>query len=182
MLYILLANGFEEIEALATVDIIRRAGIDIKTVGVGGEKIVGSHNIQIKTDILIDNVKLTQEIDGVILPGGIPGTPNLEANKMAMELLQFVCDKKKLIAAICAAPSVLGHKGMLKGLSATCYPGFEKELVGANIISDSCVTDGNVITAKGAGVSFEFAFSIVNYILKEDLTSKRLGEAMQCLH
>lgn len=181
MLYILLANGFEEIEALATVDIIRRANVDIKTVGVSGEYITGSHNITVKTDVCIEDVCLSNDIDGVILPGGIPGTPNLEANDKAMELLQFVFDNNKLVAAICAAPSVLGHKGMLDGVSATCYPGFQEELKGAKLSSDFCVTDKNVITSKGAGASFEFGFAIVNYILKEKSTSKKLGEAMQCL-
>lgn len=181
MLYILLANGFEEIEALATVDIIRRANIDIKTVGVGSDYITGSHNITVKTDINIEDVALDDNIDGVILPGGIPGTPNLEASDLAMKLLNFAYKKEKLVASICAAPSIFGHKGILKGVKATCYPGFEKELKDAVVSEDYCVTDENVITAKGAGASFEFAFAIVNYILKETNSSKKLGEAMQCL-
>lgn len=181
MLYILLANGFEEIEALATVDIIRRANINIKLVGVGSDYITGSHNITVKTDINIEKIELNSDIDGIILPGGIPGTPNLEASSKAMELLEFAYKNDKLVASICAAPSVLGHKGMLKGVNATCYPGFEKELDGTNISNDYCITDKNIITAKGAGASFEFAFAIVNYILKECDTSKKLGEAMQCL-
>lgn len=181
MLYILLANGFEEIEALATVDIIRRANIEIKTVGVCGEFITGSHNITVKTDLSIEDVCLTGDIEGVILPGGIPGTPNLETNDEAMKLLDFAYNNGKLIASICAAPSIFGHKGMLKGVNATCYPGFEKELDGAEISGEYCVTDGNIITAKGAGASFEFAFAIVNYILNENSTSKKLGDAMQCL-
>ena len=181
MLYILLANGFEEIEALATVDIIRRANIDIKTVGVGADSITGSHNITVKTDINISDVALSDDIDGVILPGGIPGTPNLEANEKAMSLLRFAYNNGKFIASICAAPSIFGHLGLLSGVKATCYPGFEKELDGAIVLSEPCVTDKNIITAKGAGASFEFAFAIVNYILKEDNTSKKLGEAMQCL-
>ena len=181
MLYILLANGFEEIEALATVDIIRRANIEIKTVGVGSEFITGSHNITVKTDLSIEDVCLTENIEGIILPGGIPGTPNLEANNKAMELLMFAYNNSKLVASICAAPSIFGHKNMLQGVSATCYPGFEKELYGAKLSNDFCVTDKNIITAKGAGASFEFGFAIVDYILKEKETSKKLGEAMQCL-
>lgn len=181
MLYILLANGFEEIEALATVDIIRRANIDIKLVGVGSDYITGSHNITVKTDINIEDVALDDDVEGVILPGGIPGTPNLEANDKAMNLLEFAYKNGKLVASICAAPSIFGHKGMLKGVSATCYPGFEKELDGAKVSSEYCVTDKNIITAKGAGASFEFGFAIVDYILNENNTSKKLGEAMQCL-
>lgn len=180
MLYILLANGFEEIEALATVDIIRRANIDIKIVGVGSDYITGSHNITVKTDINIEDVTF-DDVEGVILPGGIPGTPNLESSDKAMKLLEFAYKNGKLVASICAAPSIFGHKGMLKGISATCYPGFENELKGAKISNDFCVTDKNIITAKGAGASFEFAFAIINYMLKESNTSKKLGEAMQCL-
>ena len=181
MLYILLANGFEEIEALATVDIIRRANIDIRTVGIGANCIKGSHNISINTDVNINDIELTDDIDGVILPGGIPGTPNLEANEKAMALLKFAYDSGKLVASICAAPSIFGHLGFLDGVNATCYPGFEKDLRGAKVSSKACVTDNNIITAKGAGVSFQFAFAIVDYILKENNTSKKLGETMQCL-
>lgn len=181
MLYLFLANGFEEIEALATVDIIRRADIEINTVGVGGEYITGSHNITVKADKSLSELQWSDDIDGVILPGGIPGTPNLEACEKVVEFLLKAYNNNKLVAAICAAPSVLGHKGILENKSATCYPGFEKELVGANVVNAPCVTDSNVITGKGAGTALEFAFAIVDYITGDGKISKKLKDSMQCI-
>ncbi len=182
MLYIFLADGFEEIEALATVDIIRRANIEIYTVGVSGEYITGSHNITVKADKTLSEVNWSEEIEGVILPGGIPGTPNLEASEKVMDLLLKAYNNNKLVAAICAAPSVLGHKCILKNKSAICYPGFEDELLGAKIKDAPCVIDGNVITSKGAGTAFDFAFAIVDYISGNNKTSKNLKDSMQCIH
>lgn len=182
MLYIFLANGFEEIEALATVDIIRRANIEINTVGVGGEYITGAHNITVKADKTLSEVQWSDEIDGIILPGGIPGTPNLEASEKVIELLLKAYNNNKLVAAICAAPSILGHVGILQNKAATCYPGFESELNGAKTTNAPCVNEGNVITGKGAGTAFDFAFAIVDYILKDNKISKKLKDSMQCTH
>ena len=124
MVYMFLADGFEEVEAMAPLDLLRRGGIEVKTVGVTGEYVTGSHNITIKADILPEAVEY-EKLDCVILPGGLPGTTNLEKDDRVQAAIDFANEKKKLICAICAAPSILGNKGLLKGEKATCYPGFE---------------------------------------------------------
>lgn len=173
--YILLAEGFEEIEALTQTDVLRRAGIDVKNVGVTGEYVTGSHGITVKADILItDAAKCVPE--GIILPGGIPGTPNIAANKDAVELIKKVAQKGGLVAAICAAPSVLGEMGLLKGRKAICYPGFEDKLTGATVTCEKVVVDGNFITSRGAGTAMDMALAIVTYITGEP--SDKLSKAM----
>ena len=175
MYYILLAEGFEEIEALTQTDVLRRAGIEVKNVGVTGEFVTGSHGITVKADISIsDAAKSVPE--GIILPGGIPGTPNIAANKDAVELIKKVAQKGGLVAAICAAPSVLGEMGLLKGRKAICYPGFEDKLHGAIITLEKVVVDGNFITSRGAGTAMDMALAIVSYITKE--SSEKLSKAM----
>lgn len=160
MIYIFLAEGFEECEALAPIDILRRANIDIKTVGIGSKTVKGSHNIPIVCDL--EETELTfQNLDGIILPGGMPGTLNLEKNETVQKFIDIANEKKLIIGAICAAPSILGHKGILKCKNATCFTGFEKDLYGANIINSPAVKDGNIITAYGAGAAFEFGFLIL---------------------
>lgn len=164
MFYLFLADGFEEIEALATVDILRRGGVDILTVGTSGDEIEGAHGIRIKADISIDLVE-PDKMEGMILPGGIPGTPNLEKNDKVQALLDFSMQNGLWICAICAAPSILGKKGFLNGKKATCYPGFEETLTGAKIGEGVCV-DGNIITGQGAGKSLDFAFAILDALGK----------------
>ena len=160
MIYIFLAEGFEECEALAPIDILRRANIDIKTVGIGSKTVKGSHNIPIVCDL--EETELTfQNLDGIILPGGMPGTLNLKKNETVQKFIDIANEKELIIGAICAAPSILGHKGILKGKNATCFTGFEKDLYGANIINSPAVKDGNIITAYGAGAAFEFGFLIL---------------------
>ena len=130
MFYVFLAEGFEETEALAPVDVMRRAKLDVKTVGVTGECVTSSHGVPVKADITIDNIDLDDD-QGVVLPGGMPGTLNLEANEKVLEAVKYSCENGKIVAAICAAPSILGHLGILDGKKATCFPGFENELTGA---------------------------------------------------
>ena len=125
MFYVFLAEGFEETEALAPVDVMRRAKLDVKTVGVTGECVTSSHGVPVKADITIDNIDL-DDVQGVVLPGGMPGTLNLEANEKVIEAVKYSCENGKIVAAICAAPSILGHLGILDGKKATCFPGFEK--------------------------------------------------------
>ncbi len=175
MVYIFLADGFEEIEALATVDIIRRAGIKCATVGIGGDVIRGAHDIYVGADT--QNIEYG-DLDAVILPGGMPGTLNLEASSEVINAVKYAWDNKKLIAAICAAPSILGHLGMLKGKRATCYDGFEKDLLGAKISAQKVCTDCNIITACGAGVATEFALEIVAY-LKDRQTAQNIDKAIK---
>lgn len=153
---LLLANGFEEIEALTPLDVLRRAGVSVDTIGIGAKTVVGAHNIPVVADIT-DAEANANDYDGVIFPGGMPGSTNLDAAEFTDKIIAAVTNKGGRLAAICAAPLVLGRRGLLKGKKATCYPGFENELTGAEISSLAVVTDGNITTAKGMGVALEFA-------------------------
>ena len=174
MVYIFLAEGFEETEALAPLDILRRAGIETKTVGVTGEFVSGSHNITVKADILPESVN-HEEIDAVILPGGLPGTTNLEKNSYVQAAVDYAYDNKKLICAICAAPSILGHKGILDGKEATCYPGFEDSFEGGRYLKQPVVKSDNFITAQAMGAAYDFGFEIVS-ALKDKETAEKIKE------
>ena len=178
MVYVFLADGFEEIEALAVVDVLRRAQIETKTVGVGGDVIVGAHKIPVVCDILDKDADLSKA-DAIVLPGGMPGTLNLEKSAIVSDAVSYMYDRKKLICAICAAPSILGHKGMLKGRKAICFPGFESELEGA-ILSDKFVEeDENIITAKGMGSAVKFGVAIgARFVGYEKMHS--IEESLQC--
>ena len=161
MIYLFLAEGFEEIEALTPVDYLRRAGIEITTVGVGAKQVCGAHSIPVIADIATDELSDMADFAGVILPGGMPGTVNLEKDAKVMHFVHRAFDENKLLCAICAAPSVLGHAQMLVGKKATCFPGFEEDLIGAQNTGAPVETDGNIITARGAGVAADFAFAII---------------------
>lgn len=161
MIYVFLADGFEECEALAPVDILRRGGYEVKTVGVGGRTVIGSHKIPVVCDITEDEAK-TDGLEAIILPGGMPGTLNLEKSERVQGFIDYAAEKGLVIGAICAAPSVLGHKGLLKGKKATCFPGFEKELLGAEFLDEPVVTDGKITTACGAGAAFDFGFRLLS--------------------
>ena len=124
MFYVFLADGFEETEALATLDVMRRAKLDVLTVGVTGEMVTSSHKVTVKADILPDKINL-DNIEGVVLPGGVPGTPNLEKADCVIEAVKYCYENDKYIAAICAAPSILGHLGILNNKKATCFPEYE---------------------------------------------------------
>lgn len=160
MLFLLLAEGFEEVEAIATLDVLRRAGVEVMTAGVTGKTVTGSHGIAVEADITVGDIVPGPALDGVILPGGMPGTKNLEASDDVKDLLRFCADHDRLLAAICAAPSVLGHEGLLTGKKATCFPGWEPELTGAVCTGDPVTEDGNIITGKGAGAAHLFGAAI----------------------
>ncbi len=179
MVYCFLADGFEELEAIAPIDILRRADIEVITVGVTGEVINGRHGIKVTADCPIDDIVLSDELEGIILPGGLPGATNLEESSKVQKAIDFAAKNGKLVCAICAAPQILGHKGLLKGREAIAYPGFEKELEGAHISNSYVVTDGNFITAKGAGVATEFGLEIVS-ALKGKVVSGEIKAAIQC--
>lgn len=164
MVYMFFADGFEEVEAITPLDYLRRAGVEVLTVGVTGKTVTGAHNIQLVCDITADELSLTDDIDGIILPGGMPGTLNLEKSETVQSAIDFCAEKNKLICAICAAPSILGHKNLLVNKKAVCFPGFEKDLNGAVLTDSFAVTDSNIITAKGAGSASEFAFEIIAYL------------------
>ena len=170
MIYVFLAEGFEECEALAPVDILRRADFKVLTVGVGSKTVCGSHGIPVVCDIT-DNDAVFEGLEAVILPGGMPGTLNLENNDVVQSFIDYAAKKELLIGAICAAPSILGHKGLLKGKTATCFSGFEKDLEGALISPEKAVRDGNFVTAFGAGAALDFGF-----LLLEALTDSETAE------
>ena len=163
---VLLANGFEEVEAVTPIDFLRRAGIQVVTAGVGGEKITGAHDVKMLADV--DVKKAGADYDAVVIPGGMPGASNIAASKEADAIIRNFFEKGKLVAAICASPAVvLAPKGILKGKNATCYPGFEKDLTaaGASFLESRVVRDGNLITSRGPGTAAEFAFEIIGYLL-----------------
>lgn len=178
MVYVFLAKGFEELEALAPVDILRRAGVEVKTVGVTGKRVSGSHGISVNCDITIKEAVL-QDFDGIILPGGLPGTTNLEADETVNKFIDFAVENNKIIGAICAAPMILGHKGLLRGKNAVCYTGFEKELDGARILDRPAVRDGNIVTGWGAGGSLDFALAYLEAISDSEELSKKIARSMR---
>lgn len=159
-----LATGFEETEALGTVDVLRRAQIPVNTVSIANEKTVtGAHGIPVIADQLFNETDFN-EIDMIVLPGGMPGSTNLNKDDKVKELLQQFNNSGKQVAAICAAPMVLGGSGLLQGKKATCYPGFETKLIGAQATGKNVVVDGNITTGGGPGLVFEFALSLVEQL------------------
>lgn len=160
MFYIFLADGFEELEATAPIDILKRGGVEVLTVGVYSHEVCGSHGIKYFTDITIDEVDLTK-LDGIILPGGIPGTPNLDKSVKLHNILDFAFKNEKLMCAICAAPSIFGKAGYLNGKKATCYPGFENTFGTGIYTGAKAEKDKNIITGAGAGTAYDFAFEIL---------------------
>lgn len=157
---VFLADGFEEIEALTVVDICRRAGIEVIMTSVGDSKEVeGSHGIRIQADELFEEVDF-DSLDMLVLPGGMPGTRNLEAHKGLMERVDSFYKEGKYIAAICAAPSILGHRGIVKGRRACCYPGFEEQMEGAQVVYEPTAVSGHVITGRGMGCAIPFALAV----------------------
>lgn len=178
MIYVFLAPGFEEIEALAVVDVLRRAELEVLTVGVGEDFVVGSHQIPVAADIYERDLVLDDKTDAIVLPGGMPGTLNLEKSAVVQKAIDWAVKNNKIVCAICAAPSILGHKGLLDGKKATCFPGFEEELFGANVSKDFVVKDGNFITAKGMGSAIEFGLQIAE-ILTNPLEVKKIRASLQ---
>lgn len=177
MIYLFLANGFEEVEALAPLDILRRAGEEVRTVGIGDRTITGAHGVPVICDLCDSDVSAAPK--AVILPGGMPGTTHLDESPVVRKTVCDVFASGGLVCAICAAPSVLGHLGVLRGKKATCFPGFEQELTDAFVQQDSVVTDGNVITARGAGVALDFGFAIVTALCGKE-KADALRASMQC--
>lgn len=154
-------TGYEEIEALTVVDLLRRAGVETIMVSVMGERNVeGSHGIKVEMDELLEEVDFSR-IDVIVLPGGMPGTKNLEACEALMEQVDAFAAQDKIVAAICAAPSILGHRGILHGRRACSYPSFESHLEGAAVLQQPAVTDGNLITGRGMGAAIPFGLAIL---------------------
>lgn len=176
MVYIMLVDGFEEIEALEPLDILRRAGVEARTVGVVSGSVVGAHGIRVEADIAMDAVK-KEEMEVLVLPGG-PGHQSLGADGAVQALIDYAYENGIYIAAICAAPSILGRKGLLQGKAATCFPGYEETLAGAAVQPDAVVFDAPFITGKGAGAAAAFGFKIVE-LLKGRETAEKIRGMMQ---
>ncbi len=172
MTYIFLADGFEEIEALTPLDLLRRAGIEVKTVGIGGKRIVGSHGIAVEADIA-DSEFCDTMPDMIVLPGGMPGTKNLMASDTVITAIRHAIECNAIIAAICAAPMILGQLGMMRGMKAVCYPGFEQYLEESEILNVPAVRDGNIITGAGMGAALDFGLLLVS-ALRGEKTAEEL--------
>ena len=171
MVYVHLAEGFEEVEAMTIIDLLRRADIETETVSITGRlPVTGAHGIEVVADILFDDA-VYGTCEMIVLPGGMPGATNLDAHEGLREKIFSFHNQGKKLAAICAAPLVLGHAGVLKGKKATCYPSFEKELEGAETSEDPVVSDQGVITSRGPATAMAFALKLI-----EELKSKETAD------
>lgn len=180
--YEFLATGFEEVEALLPVDILRRAGVEIKTVSVTGDTwVTSSHGVTIQADLKFEDIPHFDDVDMLLLPGGMPGATNLNEHAGVREALLAHHAKGKRIGAICAAPMVLGSLGLLKGRKATCSPGFEKYMEGADYTAELFTVDGNIITGEGPAATFPYAYEILKGFVGEAET-KDLQKKMQFTH
>jgi len=176
-LYIHLAEGFEETEAVTIIDVLRRAGLNVISVSITGNRMVkGSHNIEIKADILFEEVDFSTG-EMIILPGGMPGSKNLNEHEGLKNQIIDYQKHGKYLAAICAAPIVFGNLGILKGKKVVCYPGYESHLVGAEVRSNPYIVDNNIITGRGVGAALQFSLEIVR-ILKGEESAIQLRKAM----
>ena len=180
MIYVFLSNCFEEIEALTVVDVLRRAEKEVITVGIGDNLIRGAHGVTVVTDTQDCLIEVDERLEMIFLPGGMPGTLNLEKSEIVQKTIDYCVNKDIYIAAICAAPSILGHKGLLEGKKACCYPGFEQELKGANVCNDAVCAARKIITSRGAGTAMSLALKLVE-IFSSPERSKRMGDSLICL-
>ncbi len=172
--YLFLAEGFEEIEALTVVDMLRRAGIGIEMVSITGKEMVeGSHQIAVKADLLFEDADFSST-DMLVLPGGMPGTMNLLAHEGLINRLKEFHEQGKMLAAICAAPRILGINGILEGKHAVCYPGNEGFLAGAIVETSPVMVDGSVITSRGMGTAIQFSTAIIEHFRNKDEADKIL--------
>lgn len=160
MVCVLLADGFEEIEGLTPVDFLRRAGVKVVTVGVTGSWIKGAHQITVKADALPQEIDFA-DVEMIVLPGGLDGTRHLEESEWVQNLIDDAMKRQIPIAAICAAPSILGKRGYLKGKQAVCYPGFEDMLIGAEVKESNVICDGTIITGRSVGTARDFSLMLI---------------------
>ncbi len=175
MVYVLLGTGFEETEAIAPVDLLRRAGVQVLTVGINGKTIEGSHSIRIEADITLEEIDLTN-MDMIVLPGGLGGVASIRASKQAMDAIAFANENNKLIAAICAGPTVLADLGITDGHKAVCYPGCKSGMGKATVCNDlPCLQDGNIITGASAGCAIPFGLALIEAIKGSD-TAKAVAD------
>lgn len=180
MNYLLLADGFEEIEALCPLDLLRRAGVEIKTVALGeSREVFGAHGVTVLADMTIKSV-LDPEPGMIILPGGMPGAKNLRESDTVCRMVESAAERGAFIGAICAAPYILGELGLLRGKRAVCFPGFEDKLEGAMLVKEKVVRDGNIITAAGMGVALEFGLALVEAV-RDATTAAELRRSVQAI-
>ena len=171
MVYMLLGTGFEETEAIAPLDLLRRAGVEVLTVGIQGKTVYGGHGIGVEADITIDQMDLTN-LEMIILPGGLGGVASIRGCKAAMDAVSFAWDNDKFVAAICAGPTVLADLGITAGCNCTCYPGCESGMGSANMIPDApCVRDGKLITGTSAGCAIPFGLMLIEALKGEAAAS-----------
>ena len=176
MVYILLGTGFEEIEAVAPCDLLRRAGIETKLVGVSGPTVVGSHGVAVEADLTLGEVDF-DAMELLMLPGGLRGVASLRASTEALALTRRAYDAGKYVAAICAAPTILAQLSITDGKRATCYPGKEPEMGGAICVDAPAVTDGKVLTGRSAGASFDFALALIT-ALKDEAAAQKVASGV----
>lgn len=175
---LLLAEGFEEVEAVTPIDFLRRAGIKLTTAGINGTVIKGAQGVSLTADMKIED--LPSDLDGVVIPGGLPGASNIAASEVAGTIIRTLFDEGCLVASICAAPAfVLAPLGILEGKKATCYPGYEGDLSGAVFSEERVVADGNVITSRGPGTAAEFAVEIIRYLSGSDAAEEVFNQTLQ---
>ncbi len=173
---LILANGHEEVEAITQIDLLRRAGIEITVAGLGNKEITGAHDITVKADVTLDD--FTGAIDGIILPGGMPGTTWLAESEIVLDIVRTAHEKGLLCAAICAAPQVLDKAGILDGKTYTCYPGVEQNISNGTFTDAPVVQDGNIITGRGIGTAIPFALKITAFLLGNDEAGKLASQVV----
>ena len=171
MVYVMLGTGFEEIEALAPVDLLRRAGVDVTTVGISGKVVYGSHKIGVEADITIDEMDLTN-LEMIVLPGGLGGVASIRGSQKALDVVRFANANGCFVAAICAGPTVLADLGITDGKHATCYPGQAGNMGGAVLMEKAAVRDGKIITGASAGCAVEFALALIDALKGEEMAQK----------
>lgn len=172
MVYVLLGTGFEETEAIVPVDLLRRAGIPVMTVGINGKTVYGGHSIGIEADILLEEMDLSK-MDMIVLPGGLGGVASIRSSKQAMDAVRYAWENGKYTAAICAAPTILAELGISDGRNATCYPGCEANMGAAIVTADhACVQDGNLITGASAGCAVPFGLALIRALKGKETADK----------
>ena len=172
MVYVLLGTGFEETEAIVPVDLLRRAGLEVLTVGINGKTVYGGHNIGIESDILLEDMDLSN-MDMIVLPGGLGGVASIRGSKPAMEAVRYAWENGKYTAAICAAPTILAELGITSGRNATCYPGCEADLGDAIVAGDlACVQDGKMITGASAGCAVPFGLALIRALKGQEAADR----------
>ena len=179
MVYVLLGTGFEETEAIAPIDLLRRAGVDVCTVGIQGKLIYGGHGIGVEADITIDQLDL-MDLEMIMLPGGLGGVKSIKESEAALKAVRYAYENDKFVAAICAGPTVLAQLGITDGLDAVCYPGCEEEMGSAHMVTAPCIRSGKVITGTSAGCAVPFGLALVE-ALKGSAEAERIAKQIVIL-